>query len=208
MKNLVDAVDDDWVSVSELARRKGISKQAVHKTVGRLVEQGLIQTKQGAGSSKLISFQAYEAAVGRTIDGIRAENGRASTPSTSQPSNTPVDARLTPSDKLVLSEQQARRTKIIADRQQILLETELKQLIRADEVSIAIDACAEVIIRSLDQLPTHADALVATAAEGVFAVRAKLKELGAELRKSMERALTNLAARSGLPDDAEDPAET
>jgi DNA-binding IscR family transcriptional regulator len=57
-----------WVSISELARIKGRSKQAVSKRVKRLVENRVLETKGGDGGKVLVNRDGYDHATGAEID--------------------------------------------------------------------------------------------------------------------------------------------
>ncbi|KRR16876.1 hypothetical protein [Bradyrhizobium retamae] len=61
-----------WVSISELARIKGKSKQAVSKRVKRLVESRALETKAGEGGEVMVNRVAYDRAVGETTDPAQA----------------------------------------------------------------------------------------------------------------------------------------
>lgn len=57
-----------WVSISELARLKGKSKQAISKRVKRLVESQALETRSGEGGEVLVNRVAFDRAVGENTD--------------------------------------------------------------------------------------------------------------------------------------------
>jgi DNA-binding Lrp family transcriptional regulator len=61
-----------WVSISELARIKGKSKQGVSKRVKRLVDSQLIETRAGEGGEVLVNRVAYDRAIGEHTDPAQA----------------------------------------------------------------------------------------------------------------------------------------
>ncbi|MDP1866988.1 MAG: helix-turn-helix domain-containing protein [Bradyrhizobium sp.] len=61
-----------WVSISELARIKGKSKQAVSKRVKRLVESKALETRPGDGGEILVNRVAYDRAIGAHTDPAQA----------------------------------------------------------------------------------------------------------------------------------------
>ena len=52
--------DGQWLSITELAKRKGVGKSTVSEKVKQLVEAGRLATKHGPGSVKLVSVEQYE----------------------------------------------------------------------------------------------------------------------------------------------------
>jgi hypothetical protein len=80
-----------WVSISELARIKGKSKQGVSKRVKRLVDSQLLETRPGDGGEILVNRVAYDRAIGEHTDpaqalrnpGLDIDGAEASAPSTS-----------------------------------------------------------------------------------------------------------------------------
>ncbi len=62
---------DLWVSISELARIKGKSKQGVSKRVKRLVDSGMLQTTPDGAEIK-VNIVAYNRAIGEHTDPAQA----------------------------------------------------------------------------------------------------------------------------------------
>ena len=62
MTQQVASCSIEWVSVPDLARQKGVSRQAIHKTVRRLIAQGL-QTKTGAAGTTMVDRQTFDRVV-------------------------------------------------------------------------------------------------------------------------------------------------
>ncbi len=56
-----------WITVAELARRKGVSKQTAAEKVNRLENEGRISTRK-EGRSRLVELAAYDRAVGTVGD--------------------------------------------------------------------------------------------------------------------------------------------
>jgi hypothetical protein len=190
----VDAVDGGlgvWLSVSEIARQRGISKQAVATKVQRLA----LETRPGPQGAKLVSIAAYDKAAATHVDAVRAANGGASAPIALPAGADPI-----------LAKEQARRTAYQADIAKLDLDERLGKLIPADHVVAAIATVAEAIVRAVDQLPTRADeAAAAVGKEGAHGARAFLRGAATELRASIERALRGLQEQ-GLAAAAADPA--
>lgn len=59
-----------WITVSELAQRKGLTRQTVAERVNRLEEEGRISTRR-EGRSRLVELAAYDRAVGAVGDAAK-----------------------------------------------------------------------------------------------------------------------------------------
>ncbi|QRM55136.1 winged helix-turn-helix domain-containing protein [Sinorhizobium sp. BG8] len=59
-----------WVTIADLAKRKGVSRQTVHERVARLEKDGLLATRRD-GRSKLVELATYDRAVGQAGDAFR-----------------------------------------------------------------------------------------------------------------------------------------
>lgn len=86
-----------WVPISELARIKGKSKQAISKRVKRLVDSQMLETRAGEGGQVLVNRVAYDRAVGEMTDpaqalrnpGLEIEGADAAAPPPSSPADEP-----------------------------------------------------------------------------------------------------------------------
>ncbi len=166
-----------WMSVSELAKAKGVSRQSMHERVARLEQQGAITLRPGQGRAKLVNVAEFDRAAGETLDAVRALNGAAA-------------AAAGPADP-VLAKEQARRAAYDADLKQLDLEERLGKLIPVADVEDAMTTCAETMVRGIEQLPGRADELAAAVArDGAVGARTLLKIIARELRESLARALT------------------
>lgn len=57
--------EDGWASITEIARRRGVSKVAISRQVSRFEAQGLISSRLGEGGTKLVSIEGFDDAVER-----------------------------------------------------------------------------------------------------------------------------------------------
>jgi len=188
-----------FVTISELARLRGVDKSAISRRVVRLEAQGLIETRRGNGSTKLVNVAAFDRAAGQTVDAIREQNGRgASLAAIGAP-----DAAL-PGDP-ILAREQARRASYDADLKKLDLDQRLGLLIPIDQVRDAMAACGQAMGRLVDQMPTKAEEIAAAVArDGAPGARAILKTLSRELRAELARALARLGE---VEDEAPGPAD-
>lgn len=202
------AVDGLWIAVSELARQKGVDKAAISRRVTRLEAQGALQTRSGAGGTKLVNIAAYDRAVGQTADAIRTMNGTGSPPPPppAPAPRSPDDAGADP----VLAREQARNASYQAELRRLDLEERTGKLLPVEAVAAASRACAEKIIRAVEQQPSRADEIAAAVGkDGVAGARAIEKARVRELRTLIERelrALVENGAAAPVDDDEETDA--
>ena len=64
------APDGHWVSLSELAKLKGISRQSVNEKVSRLEKEGRLSTKKD-GRRRMVELATFDRIVGQVGDGVR-----------------------------------------------------------------------------------------------------------------------------------------
>jgi hypothetical protein len=170
-----------WLTVSDLARLLGVSKQAVSKRVNRLEALGAIKTWPGERGMKLVNVAEFDKASGRTGDAVRQRNGRAAL--------RPVN----PND-LVLSEQQARRAAYDADLKKLELDERLGKVLAIDDVETAVTLIAEALVRKIDQLPSFADEVAsAVARDGAQGARGILRKVALTLRTLLADEMCKLS---------------
>lgn len=168
-----------WISISELAVRKGITRQSAKERVDRLTEKGLIQTRAD-GRKRMVDLAAYDRAVGETGDAYKetAAETKRETASAHKPlrdaqtERAQYDARLKALD--------------LAERQQSILPIKGEHGIEA-----ALVIAGVAITREIERMVDAAeDISIATAKDGVAGTRRVLKE---EIRKRRGRIADALA---------------
>jgi hypothetical protein len=132
--------DGLWLSVTELAAKKGVGKSTISEKVGRLVEAGRLTVKPGAGKQKLINLAEYDTAIGAVGDGAREQG--AATKAADRPGAT--DAPKLPPDGR-LRDEQTRDKAYAADLKFIELERARGNLLAvADFDPLAEDAASRI----------------------------------------------------------------
>jgi biotin operon repressor len=63
---MVTREDGDWLSMSEIARRRGVSRAAICMQVNKLHAAGVLEVRRGNGRC-LVDVRAYEAATGLAV---------------------------------------------------------------------------------------------------------------------------------------------
>jgi len=187
------------LSVSEVARMKGVSKEAVSKRVKRFEAQGLIATRTERGQ-KLVPLAEYDRLIDETTDFAKLRGETA-------PAAARAPARSTDENPVYVQEQ-ARKLRYEADLKQIALKRQLGEIVAIADVERAMARCAEVIVRRIDRLPGLADELAGAVGKGgVDAARAWLRDTARDLRQALAdsmRLLEGEEAAAGQGDDSDE----
>jgi hypothetical protein len=189
-----DAADSGlWLSLSEIARRRGISKQAISKRLARLVARGAAVPTCRRGRLLLINIAAFDCALGE--DSFLPQTQAAAT------------ARLL-DEPLLLAPPKGGKSIIEVQREKLLYDTGLTALkyaeARGEVVPIAGDHGLEQAVREIGdafrqavgRLHLRAPAAVAVAGkDGVPGMRALLKAAERDILGSLANALSALGER-------------
>ena len=175
-----------WLSISEIARDRGKSRQAIAKRVDSLVEAGKLQTRPGPNGTKLVHLAQFDIAVGETGDAVKEAAAETRAESEGSADKNPA-----------LRDHQARNAQYTADLKFLELEEALKRLVPVSEVEDAAIKAAEATVRIIDRLPSFADAIAAAVGkDGPAGARGKLKEIARELRQGIAEAYGELARKA------------
>jgi hypothetical protein len=170
-----------WLSVSEIARQKDKSRQAIAKRVDALVAEGKLETRPGPSGTKLVNLAQFDRAVGETGDAFKeaaAETRAEAEGGGDQPASP------------ALRDHQARAAQYTADLKYLDLEERLGRLVPIDEARAGGVKIGEAVVRIIGRLPTYAEAMTAIAVkDGVQGVRGKLKDTERELRAAIAEAI-------------------
>jgi DNA-binding MarR family transcriptional regulator len=173
-----DDSDGLWVTLSELAEIKGISRQATSKRLKRLAADGLIEVREAPDNTKSVRLSEWDTATNEWTDPSRLVGRSAKV---KPPSN--YTAELT------------RKARYDADLKEIELRRRQSELLEAKDVEKAMTGCAESIVRAIGQLSTRAEEIVAAVGQrGVAGAREVLKTVERDLRASIARSMKGLAA--------------
>ena len=174
-----------WLSISEIARLKGRSRQAVAKRVASLVAGGLLDTRPGEAGTKLVNLAQFDRAVGDTGDAFK--EGAAETRGEIESDDAPASP--------ALRDHQARAAQYTADLKFLDLEERLGRLVPVAEVKEASTKLGETVVRVIERLPTFAETVAAAAIkDGAQGARGALKEIARQLRTEIAEAMSVAAA--------------
>lgn len=195
----VDAPRAVMWSVSRIAERDQVSKQAVSKRVRELIERnGLEVERNGLGHVTAVNVAQY--------DHLRARYGD---PSKAQ---APVRVEASATDLLPAialkvadgyDEALRQKTWIDAETRRLDLNEKRRNLVRRDRVEEALRLCVDPITRAFDRLPQEADELAdAYERNGIHGLRQALKDLA---RKGRAAAADALDGALGSAPETDEP---
>jgi DNA-binding MarR family transcriptional regulator len=182
-----------FVTISELARLRGVSIPAISKRVTRLEAASVLRTQPGPRGAKLVNVADFNRVAAQTVDAVRSLNGASG--------GSPSPAADPTPGAPILAKEQARRTKADADLKELDRDERIGQLVRGDKIKEAIVDALRMHTKVLSQLVSRAEEnAAAVRKDGVPGARAFLKRLETELREDIaDRALE--LARSKAEND-------
>ncbi len=180
------------MSVTELARRHGVSKAAISKAVAEYVrDHGLEVLRGGKGN------------VVRGVNGVQFDAIRARF-NDSAKSRAPHLAALVDLPQSSLNSlDEERRQKLVVDRSlaSLRLHEEAGKLVRKDVVCDALVTIGADLVRTLDLQRFADDIAAAIASGGVHGLRVKLKQIGHKIREDIAAQLDIAASLAASGDD-------
>ncbi len=176
--------------MTQAAERRGVSKQAISKTVGRLVAEGRLSTKAGQGGAKLINIVAFERLVASESDpaqALRNSQVNVSEPpaATSQP--TYMDSRAT-------------REAYQAEAARLDIAERLGDLVSKTDIGARTTTAFRKLRDRLMMLPGRISDRMVAAPDA----RAMKALLSGELRKLLEASANELDHLTDETDDGDD----
>jgi len=213
---------DVWLSISDLAGLKGVTKQAISNKVTRFETEGLISTRPGAGRAKMVNVAEYERAArdaSHPLKQLAADMVRerraavdaqicASTPEIA--ARPDGDVAASPSAVPALTEAQTRKAVAEAELKRLDL-AERRALLapiagpRGSEATIA--RIVNALLRSMERIPGKCDEVVAAVLkDGAHGARRLLQQL---VTKAREEAAGEIGAMKieGLAEENAGPYE-
>jgi hypothetical protein len=181
-----------WLSLKELASRRGVAKSSLHERLGKLAQSHSISTRKEKGVL-YINVAEFDRAAGEATD------LRASTRHTPQRPDEP-------SDSAIYTREQARKASYMADLAKLDLDERRGLLIEAADVEAAATHAAELVLHELNALvplaEAHADIV---AREGVIGLRRAYKEFVNGQRTAIADALREIG-QNAADDEGDDEA--
>lgn len=205
----------EWLSLSEVARRTGISVASVCRKVQQFEKAGLLtSTLSGPGGSRTVAIDEFIRLQGSMRNAVQAANSKLATPARERrkaearkgAGEAPAArerASEGPSAASQLQDEQVRRTRIDADLKEILLRQKRGELLEAIPTREAMILAGGVIARGCDQFHMVAEEIgEAFVKGGGQAARALAKAYGRTMRQRFAAEMRLLARGAGA-DEAE-----
>jgi DNA-binding transcriptional ArsR family regulator len=159
-----------WITVSELARRKGVNKSAVSRRVKLLQEDGLITVRTGERGTKLINIAEYDRATGARGDGARTTGA--------EPGG------------LTFRQAQTREKQYAAELRKLDLMEKLGHVVPVTDLEKVIAEAATIIVAVLERLPNEAERIRAAGEkDSTNGIRTELKKIVHAQRQQIADAL-------------------
>lgn len=192
----VDAPRAVMMTISQLAERDGVSKQAASKMVRRLADDnGLKVERDAQGRIAALNAAHYDMLRGRYADPSKAQ-----APAAAQPRRPVASLGREIADTESYDEALRQKTWHEAERRRLDLEVQKGKLVPVDDVLRAVELAAEIIGRALDKLPNSADDIAAAVSrEGVHGARTLLRQQVARQRQAVADALAAMARAPAQP---------
>ncbi|MGO7576586.1 winged helix-turn-helix domain-containing protein [Rhizobium ruizarguesonis] len=181
--------DGVWLTIAELAKRKGISRQSASERINRLEQDGLIATRRD-GRSRLVELATFDRAVGQTGNAFREQGAETKRETTEQPTAALRDAqtqRAQYESKLKALDYAERTGQLVPIKGEHGVET-------------ALVKATEVIIRELGAPLNWVSEILETVRDGEPALRRLLRK---KIHKQREVIAARLTAVVGEAAEAE-----
>jgi hypothetical protein len=162
---------------ADYARHRGITRQ----TVGKLIDAGKIPDSAIVTSNgrRLIDPAAADFALGESVERVTAASIRNDS---YRQTNGSAAGRESSGLTKAKTETETYRARLA----QIEYEQKVGQLLPVQDVRRAMEKCAGVIVREIDQLPNNAEQIAAAfASDGARGVREVLKKLSRSVRDAL-----------------------
>jgi DNA-binding transcriptional ArsR family regulator len=177
------------MTIGELASREGVTKQAISKTVKRLIEQHHLAVERDArGRVAKVDRENFD-----RLRHIHGDSTKRHEPAPPEPFAPPTNATL----------DGARREQIVEATRltRLRLAAEAESLVRVDRVEEAASRLAEEIARQVDILPFLDDLIAAYQREDMHGVRMAAKRCNEQMRARIAEACAQLAQAAPARDD-------
>lgn len=218
-----DCNDGLWLSLTDLAKAKGVTKQTISEKVTRLERDSALRTRRGLGGAKLVDVAQYDRLVGETSDlarvqaastarALRAQERGESTlqPGSSfspqqsaaagESANAPAASSAADSS---FAEAQKRKTQYEAAIKALDFGERSGQLVATRDVEGVVHRILDASIGAIDALALRADEIAAAASRnGVAGVRQVLNDAVFKLKASIANAWRELEAISRASEGA------
>ena len=182
-----------WLTIAELARRKGVSKQAATKRVNRLVEEGRL-TVRAHGRNRLVELATYDRIVGQVGDGFKEQAAITSRAIRGEPTRKDEDLQ-----QSGLRDAQTLRAGYEAKLKALDFAERTGQLVPLKGehgIEGALIKISDQLVRDLGQPMQWVDEIMEASRKGEPQVRRLIRVKIAELRRTVAEHLLTLSGEA------------
>jgi hypothetical protein len=189
------AAAEHWISISALAKLRGVRPQTISERVQRLVRDGKLEVRPGRGRERLVNSVAFEEAVGATADFARVQSAATRKAALADGGN--------------YTTAQTRKVGFESELRRIELEEKLGGLVAWNDVRSSSERVAAGLVDIIEGVPRSASD-IASEMRAVGAVippeaeqklKERLKDVVRRTRQSCADWLTTLAAEKTGADE-------
>ncbi|OWV94256.1 hypothetical protein ATY81_12455 [Rhizobium sp. R72] len=191
-QNLLSVDGGVWITVAELARRKGVSKQTAAEKVNRLEDEGRITTRR-EGRRRLVELATYDRAIGVVGDAAKEIGAETKRDDGADPANSG------------LRDAQTERAKYDAQLKALDLAERQGQLValRGEHgLETALVRVTEALLRDLGAPLNWVSEILEASREGEPALRRVLRNKVRDQRTAMAQTLAKLAGEAAEAEKA------
>ena len=185
-----------WLTIAELARRKGVSKQAATKRVNRLVEEGRLNVR-AEGRNRLVELATYDRLVGQVGDAFKEQ--AAATVRETRAEKSPRQQTLEEVTQPGLRDAQTERAKYEARLKALDFAERTGQVVPLKGehgIEGALIKVSDQVVRDLGQPMQWVDEIMEAARKGEPHVRRLLRTKIADLRRTVAEHLLALSGEA------------
>ncbi|MCR9058123.1 MAG: hypothetical protein NXI02_12380 [Rhodobacteraceae bacterium] len=194
-----------WVTPAHVAKRDKITKQAVTKSVRKLVDaHDLPVQRDGRGRVTKFCLAHYDHLLERfgNSEKLAADRLSSETPLLDQPDKPRAGSPVNPDSRDEALRQEAW---LKLRRSQLQMEEEVGSLVQRDTLEQALKSCAQEINLLVSRLPNQSDALAqAIAREGESGVRVALRKVAFNLNTAIADRLAEVFEAAPETDEMSD----
>lgn len=182
-----------WLTIAELARRKGVSKQAATKRVNRLVEEGRLKVR-AEGRNRLVELATYDRLVGQVGDAFKEQ--AAATVRETRAEKSPRQTTLEEVTQPGLRDAQTERAKYEARLKALDFAERTGQVVPLKGehgIEGALIKVSDQVVRHLGQPMQWVDEIMEASRKGEPQLRRLLRHKIAELRRAIAEDLLKIS---------------
>lgn len=186
------------VSLTELAKLKSVSTQAISKRLKKLEGEGLIRSEKFRGTVR-VALAEWDRVTGETTDLARSIGAATRAAAAAPAGDEPAAAKADPT----YTNELTRKARYDADLKKLEIDRQRGELVRIDDVRDAMAILAETMVRDIEQLPTMAEAVLNAGKTGELAgTRDALRRCARDLRERLDRSLAAVDVAPGAGEAA------